>query len=180
MPSPPVLTRRRFLEATAATAILGTASFPALAHVRERRLTLRHLHTGEKLRTTYFADGRYIEEELRAVDYVLRDWRTGEVKHIDPKLLDLLFFLRLKLETDAPYHVIGGYRSRKTNEMLRRMGRGAARKSLHIQGKAVDFRVPGRRLALVRKAAVSLRGGGVGYYPRSDFLHMDTGPVRYW
>ena len=174
------LTRRRFAQGAAATAILGTASFPALAHVRERRLTLQHLHTGEKLRTTYFADGRYIEEELRAVDHILRDWRTGEVKHIDPGLLDLLFLLRLKLETTAPYHVIGGYRSPQTNEMLRRMGRGVAKKSMHLQGKAIDFRVPGRRLALVHKAAVSLRGGGVGYYPRSDFLHMDTGPVRYW
>ncbi len=174
------LTRRRFLEGGTAVAILGTTAFPALAHARERRLALRHLHTGEKLQATYYADGRYIEEELRAIDYVLRDWRTGEVKHIDPKLLDLLYLLRLKLETAAPYHVIGGYRSKKTNEMLRRMGRGAAKKSLHIEGRAVDFRVPGRRLALVRKAAVSLGGGGVGYYPRSDFLHIDTGPVRYW
>ncbi len=173
-------TRRRFLEAAGTAAVLGTAAFPALAHARERRLSFRHLHTGEKLRATYFADGRYIEEELRAIDYVLRDWRTGEVKHIDPKLLDLLYLLRLELDSAAPYHVIGGYRSKKTNEMLRRMGRGAAKKSLHLQGKAVDFRLPGRRLALVRKAAVALRGGGVGYYPRSNFLHLDTGPVRYW
>jgi len=180
MPPRPTMPRRRFLEGAAAAAITTTLSFPALAHVRERRLTLQHLHTGEKLRATYFADGRYIEEELRAIDYVLRDWRTGEVKHIDPKLLDLLFLLGMKLETRAPYHVIGGYRSKKTNEMLRRMGRGAAKKSLHIQGKAIDFRVPGRRLALVREAAVSLRGGGVGYYPRSNFVHIDTGRVRYW
>ncbi len=180
MPPRPAMPRRRFLEGATAAVITATLSFPALAHVRERRLTLQHLHTGEKLRATYFADGRYIEEELRAIDYVLRDWRTGEVKHIDPGLLDLLFLLGMKLETSAPYHVIGGYRSKKTNEMLRRMGRGAAKKSLHIQGKAIDFRVPGRRLALVRKAAVSLRGGGVGYYPRSNFVHIDTGRVRYW
>ncbi len=184
MPDLPDPDRRHFCFAAGLTTLATAALSPRVAHalVRtpERRLHFRHLHTGEVLRTTYCVDGAYVETELRAVDHFMRDWRTGEVKAIDPALLDLLFVLRNRLETREPYHVICGYRSPKTNEMLRRTGHAVAKHSLHLEGRAVDIRVPDRRLSVVRRVAVSLRGGGVGYYPKSNFVHLDTGRVRYW
>jgi uncharacterized protein YcbK (DUF882 family) len=174
--------RRRLLGLAAplALALAGLPTREAEAALRERSLVMHHTNTGETLKTVYWADGVYRRDSLAAVNRLFRDWRQNEVHSIDPKLLDLLWALRGRLETRSPIQVLCGYRTPETNAMLRRMHRGAARNSLHLVGMAVDLRVPGRSLGQLRAAATSLKGGGVGYYPRSDFVHVDTGPVRYW
>jgi uncharacterized protein YcbK (DUF882 family) len=151
-----------------------------LPGTKPRSLSFYNLHTGESLKRTYFEDGDYVPEALHEINYVLRDFRTGQVKTIDPRLLDLLVGIHRNLETSKPFDVISGYRSPATNAMLHARSEGVAVHSLHIQGKAIDIRVPGRALVALRRTAMSLRGGGVGYYPHSDFVHVDTGRVRYW
>lgn len=177
------LARRRFVTSLAtplAFGLIGLSSREAEAAVRERSVTLHHRHTGESLKTVYFADGRYQPEELRAATHHLRDWRDNTTRPIDPKLLDLLWSLRRSLDTTDPIQVFCGYRSPQTNAMLRRRHYGAARHSLHMQGMAIDLQVPNRSLRGIRSAAMALKGGGVGYYPRSGFVHVDTGEIRYW
>ena len=179
-----VLTRRRFIKLAALTGA-AFAPMPALAGIRnaasgERALSFYSLHTGESLKTVYWAENEYVSSALHDINYLLRDFRANEVKPIDVSLLDLLLVLRTQLDTREPFHVISGYRSPATNAMLRTHGEGVAPHSLHIQGKAVDVRVPGRELASVRRAALNMRRGGVGYYPQSDFVHVDVGRVRFW
>ena len=177
------LARRRFvtnLAAPLALSLIGLSSREAEAAVRERSVTLHHLHTGESLKTVYFAEGRYQPESLRAATHHLRDWRDNTTRPIDPKLLDLLWSLRRSLDTSDPIQVFCGYRSPRTNAMLRRRHYGAARHSLHMQAMAIDLQIPGRSLRGVRGAAMALKAGGVGYYPRSGFVHVDTGDIRYW
>lgn len=146
----------------------------------ERQLAFYHLHTGEKLRATYWADGDYIAQELESLNYLLRDHRSGEVQPIDTRLLDLLYVLQQQVDNDGAYHIISAYRSPKTNASLRQQSSGVAKKSLHMQGKAIDVRLPGVELKHLRTAALQLRGGGVGYYPKSSFVHLDTGRARFW
>jgi uncharacterized protein YcbK (DUF882 family) len=117
---------------------------------------------------------------LDDLNYILRDHRTGEIKPIATQLLDLIHALSEKLCARRPFHIISGYRCQATNDLLRRRGRGVARNSLHLQGKAVDIRLPGCDLSVLRESAMGLRGGGVGYYPRPSFVHVDIGTVRYW
>lgn len=178
------LSRRRFALGLAAVplalSLTGMPQRAAEAATRERSLHLHHLHTGETLRATYFADGQYLPESLYAISHHLRDWRLNRVRAVDPELLDLLWSLRRRLDVTAPIQIVCGYRAPETNAALRRRSEGIARNSLHLRGMAVDLRVPGRSLRNLRNAAVSLRGGGVGYYPRSQFVHVDTGRVRYW
>lgn len=174
--------RRRFLGFAAAAAVAGM-SFPATAArrlLRPRTVSLHNLHTGEALNTVYWADGRYLPDAMQRIEWLLRDHRTDEVHAIDPNLINLLVDLQARLHTHAPFEVLSGYRSRLTNAILANISDGVAQNSLHIEGQAVDIRVPGRGLHHVRAAAVSLRGGGVGYYPHSDFVHIDTGRIRYW
>ncbi|MDX5362138.1 MAG: DUF882 domain-containing protein [Alphaproteobacteria bacterium] len=146
----------------------------------EKRIALRHLHTGESVNTVYWAEGRYIDEGLDAVSHLMRDFRTDEVVPMAPELVDLLHDLRTLLDTREAYAVLGGYRSPKTNKMLRSQSRKVAKNSLHMRGLASDLRLPGRSTATVRKAALAMERGGVGFYPRSDFVHLDVGPVRTW
>jgi len=182
------LTRRRFLglgAVTAAAAVVPSKAFATTSagRGRERVLSFFNTHTGERLRTTYCCDGHYEVEALKDINYILRDFRANEVKPIDPKLLDLLHELGGTLETDQPFHIISGYRSPHTNAMLRARGgaqSGVASGSLHQDGKAIDIRVPGVKLDHLRAAARSLKLGGVGYYPSSNFVHVDTGRVRFW
>lgn len=158
------------------------AAAPATAP-RERTLSFVHTHTGERLTATYCCDGEYRPEALRQINHLLRDFRVNETRAIDPRLLDLLADLGVALGTAAPFHVISGYRSPHTNASLRERGgarSGVASGSLHMVGKAIDIRVPAVRLDRLRAAALSLRAGGVGYYPDSDFVHVDTGRVRFW
>ena len=174
--------RRRFL-GIAGAAVVGGLAFPAEAARRliaPRTLAFHNLHTGEKLDTVYFADGRYLPDAMRHIDWLLRDFRTDQVHPIDPRLLDLLADLHGRLETREAFHVISGYRSPQTNAMLASLGDGVAQNSLHLAGMAIDIRVPGRRLRHVRAAALALKRGGVGYYPHSDFVHVDTGRIRTW
>ena len=183
------LNRRRFLglaAASAAAAIVparAAAATPAKRALPERVLSLFNLHTGERLKTAYCCGGVYQPEALKAINHILRDFRADEVKPIDPQLLDLLHELGGTIETDQPFHVISGYRSPHTNALLRERGgstTGVATRSLHMVGKAIDIRVPGVKLDHLRAAARSLKLGGVGYYPASNFVHVDTGRVRFW
>jgi uncharacterized protein YcbK (DUF882 family) len=151
-----------------------------LSDLTERSLSFYNLHTSESLKTVYWQRGQYLAPSLGDINRVLRDYRTGEKHDIDPRLLDLLCDLRLRLDTHEPLHIISGYRSPKTNAMLHANSNGVAEHSLHLDGKAVDIRIPGRNLSLLRKTALSMKAGGVGYYPSSDFVHVDTGRVRSW
>ncbi len=182
---PGTISRRRFVRTALMAAVPMMVPGVAMAALRlpgtkPRSLSFYNLHTGESLKRTYFEDGDYVPEALHEINYVLRDFRTGQVKTIDPRLLDLLVGIHRNLETSKPFDVISGYRSPATNAMLHARSEGVAVHSLHIQGKAIDIRVPGRALVALRRTAMSLRGGGVGYYPHSDFVHVDTGRVRYW
>jgi uncharacterized protein YcbK (DUF882 family) len=177
------LSRRRFawgLTAPLALGLIGLSPRRAEAALRERTLPLHHLHTGETLNTIYFANGRYLPQGLQAITRQLRDWRANQTCPIDPRLLDLLWALRQRLDSSGPIQVVCGYRTPETNAMLRRTHHGVAGNSLHMRGMAIDLRLPDRSLRALHDAAVSLRGGGVGYYPRADFVHVDTGDVRYW
>ena len=146
----------------------------------ERSLSLHNTHTGESLDTVYWAHGDYLPGALDDLNYILRDHRTEEIKPIDTQLLDLLHALSETLCARQPFHIISGYRSQATNDFLRTRGRGVARNSLHIQGKAMDIRLPGCDLSVLRESAMELRGGGVGYYPRPNFVHVDIGRLRHW
>jgi uncharacterized protein YcbK (DUF882 family) len=155
----------------------------ALADAPERALSFFHTHTAEQLTAHYCAAGAYIAGALGDLNHLLRDFRVNVVKPIDPNLFDLLFLLNARLGTDQPFHVISGYRTPETNAMLQERGgthSGVASHSLHIEGRAIDIRVPGIKLEHLRDTAKALRIGGVGYYPASDFVHVDTGRVRYW
>ena len=174
--------RRRFLSVCggAAAALLVQPAFAGLASGEERILRFNHLHTGEKLNCAYWCDGQYQPEALAEINHLLRDFRTGEQYPMDPALLDMLHKLQRAMDSRQPFEIISGYRSPKTNNLLRNSSSGVAKKSLHMQGKALDIRLPGRDLNQLRLAARSLRAGGVGYYPDSNFIHVDTGRVRYW
>ncbi|NIR31849.1 MAG: DUF882 domain-containing protein [Gammaproteobacteria bacterium] len=173
--------RRRLLQLTTA-GTLATLAPRVLAHqgVPERSLSLHNLQTDERLKAVYWAEGHYIPSELEAINYLLRDFRTEEVMEIDPELLDLLYALRTSVDSKASYYVISGYRSPETNAMLAEHIARVAKHSYHIVGKAVDVRLPGRELEQIRRAALALKRGGVGSYASSDYLHLDTGPVRSW
>jgi len=146
----------------------------------ERTLSFYNTRTGEEWNRVYWCQGDYVPEALEEINYLLRDHRTNEVKEIDPRLLDLLYDLNEKLNSRGPFQVVSGYRSPETNALLRRRSRRIARHSLHIEGMAVDIRLPDRNMRQLAKAAVSLQSGGVGYYPRRQFVHVDTGKVRRW
>jgi uncharacterized protein YcbK (DUF882 family) len=176
--------RRQFLKLGALAGIAGLAPFAAeatsAAGAVERRLSFYNTHTGEQLSTLYRVHGACIPEALTEINHILRDHRNNEICSMDERLLDLLHNIQTTLRTNEPLHVISGFRSQETNAMLAKRGNGVAKRSLHLQGEAIDIRVPGRDLAQVRKVALALQGGGVGYYPRSDFVHVDVGRVRYW
>ncbi len=162
-------------------AVLGLP--PAMARAElpgARSLRLRHLHTGEQLSLEYFSGGRYLPQALDAANHLLRDFRSGEVAPMDPALFDLLHELAALTGTRRPFEVISAYRSPATNAALRARSHGVAGGSLHMQGKAIDVRLADVPLAALRDAALSLRRGGVGYYPASRFVHVDTGRVRRW
>lgn len=145
-----------------------------------RALALNNLHTGEKLKVTYWADGQYIPSCCREISHLLRDHRSGEQAEMSGQLFDLLYELKSSLGTSNPFEVISGYRSPATNAALARASGGVASNSMHTQGKAIDVRVAGVQLAHLRDAALSLKAGGVGFYPKSNFVHLDVGRVRRW
>lgn len=146
----------------------------------EKKLSLYNIHTGEACDTVFWAEGSYIPEGLESINRILRDHRTGDVAEMERGVLELLYTLQNKLDTKAAYHIISGFRSEKTNAMLNKTTPGVAKKSLHMLGKAIDVNLPGTELAMLRKAALSQKAGGVGYYPSSNFVHLDVGRVRQW
>ena len=173
--------RRRFLRASVAGAVLAAAPLSSRVWAAsERSLTLLNLHTGERVSQPYWMQGKYLPDSLAEINSVLRDHRSGEIYPIDPTLLDLLSGLQQRVGSHAGYEVISGYRSPATNAQLRNQSSGVAKRSLHMQGKAIDIRLPGTQLAQLHRAAKSMQVGGVGLYTRSNFIHVDTGRVRYW
>lgn len=171
--------RRCFLWGLAA-AVPAVWSAPARAASETRVLRFAHLHTGERLQVEYFSNGEYQADALSEVNRLLRDFRTGDVAPIDPALLDILHRLSDSTGSRRPFEVISGYRSPKTNAALHAHSSGVASGSLHMQGRAIDIRLADVPLAGLRDAALGLQAGGVGYYPGSDFVHVDTGRLRAW
>jgi len=178
--------RRTFLKrGMMFTAALGFWS-PSLAQaagnfaLHGREISLTNIHTGEKFQGEYWHDGKYSPQAFREIKTVLRDYRTNDKFPIDPRLMDVLFVLQHRIGNEAPFEVFSGYRSPATNAWLRRNTEGVARQSLHMQGQAIDLCLPGTRLSSLHNAAMALHAGGVGYYPSSDFVHVDTGRVRSW
>jgi len=176
--------RRGFLKAGLfAAAALGFWT-PALAEAAAPRTArivyLQNPYTGEKFTGEYWYNGRYIPSAFVDIKKLMRDHRVNEQFPIDPRLMDILYVMNNRLGVKNSYHVLSGYRSPATNARLRRNSEGVARNSLHMTGQAVDIRLPGTRLNVLRKAAMDLKSGGVGFYPRSDFVHVDTGRVRHW
>jgi uncharacterized protein YcbK (DUF882 family) len=179
------ISRRDFLAAGLAATAVCLFPYKLLAAVpnlssAEKALSFYNVHTGENMKAVYWSDGTYMPHALTDINHILRDYRTGEVKEIDRALLDLLFALGRKLESTGPFHIISGYRSAETNSFLSILSGGVAKNSLHIDGKAIDIRLPGHELKTLQRAAVDLGRGGVGYYPSSDFVHVDVGRIRYW
>jgi uncharacterized protein YcbK (DUF882 family) len=179
-----MMQRRAFLKSSLLLAA-PTLSIPALAKTAqpatgERVLRLYNTHTGEKLKTTFWAEGEFIPDAMKDINKVLRDHRNNKVAQMDPELLLLLTQLNDRLENNRELHIISGYRSPESNAKLHANSNGVAKRSLHMDAKAIDIRLPGKDLKMLHKAAMSLKGGGVGYYASSQFVHMDTGRVRYW
>lgn len=180
----PDLSRRRFLTLGLAGAVC-VAARPAFAlsspGPRMKEIALRNLHTDEKLRVTFWKkDEGFNRSALAKINHIMRDYRTGDVYPIAPNLIDLLHDLSFQLRSDTPFELISGYRSPKTNAMLSAHSDGVAKKSLHTQGLAADIRMNGVSLRRLQSAALLMRRGGVGYYPQSDFVHLDVGRVRRW
>jgi uncharacterized protein YcbK (DUF882 family) len=176
------LDRRGFLRlgAGVAMAVIAPRGFAKIAESPARELAFNNLHTGEQTRTVFWEQGQHIHTALNDINHVLRDHRSGESTTMDPALLDLLYNLQQKVQSSRPFQVISGYRSPASNAKLRKNSNGVAKKSLHMQGKAIDIRLPGIELNDLRQAALSLKAGGVGYYPKANFIHVDTGRVRFW
>lgn len=193
MSKQPPVSRRRFLGHTARIA-LASASLPFASHAfaslpesaslflpRTRKLAFKHTHTGEEISLVYANENHYVTESLRSLNHFLRDHYTGEIGRMDPRLFDVLYHIKQTLRSTQSFQVISGYRCPRTNSNLRQAREGGvAKHSLHMDGKAIDIRLPGIALEDLRNAALSLQAGGVGYYPAEQFIHIDTGRVRRW
>ncbi|MCC7272345.1 MAG: DUF882 domain-containing protein [Alphaproteobacteria bacterium] len=154
---------------------------PALGGARGvRAVHLYSVNTGERVKAPYWQNGRYIGETMKTISRIMRDHRSGEQHRIDPLLIDALCAMQMRLGASKPIEIISGYRSPESNEALRLAGYGVAEHSYHMQGKAVDIRVPGYRVSQLSKMAKMMRRGGVGTYGSGNFVHIDTGPIRYW
>ena len=177
-----VCSRRSFIRAgTGFAASLLILPLPTLANThQERKLSFYNTHTGENTSAVYWADGDYLATGKQEIDEILRDHRTDEIYPIDTGLLDLLYLLKAEVRGKRAFEIISGYRSPATNAALRKNSSGVAKRSYHMQGKAIDIRLPGCDLEDLHKAALAMRAGGVGYYPGSDFIHVDVGPYRSW
>jgi uncharacterized protein YcbK (DUF882 family) len=173
--------RRRFIQTLAVAA--PAMALPSLAFAKNadpRRLRLYHTHTSEKLDVVYHENGAYLPDAMGELNRVLRDHRSGDVIEMDRDLLDMLYAAQQRLGSEGTYEIISAYRSPATNEMLRRKGAGVARRSMHLEGKAIDVRLTDARTRDLRQVGIELARGGVGYYERSNFVHFDTGRVRRW
>lgn len=158
----------------------STVKNPEVVLSEERKICIYNLHTKERQESVFWRDGAYIESALNELDFIFRDHYNGAVRRIDKQLLDFLFAIQQKVGTDDPFQLISGYRSRRTNERLRKSNKAVSRKSMHLFGKAADIRLPSVGVKKLRRVAYELQKGGVGYYPRSNFVHVDVGRVRFW
>lgn len=179
--------RRHFLGLAGLAGLALSSPVARAAHthttsgiLHSRDISLRNLHTNDQVSCTYWVAGKYQADALQEVNQCLRDHRSGDVGKMDPLLLDSIHALTDIIGYNGEVHIISGYRSPATNEMLRRTSSGVAKKSFHTLGKAVDLRLPDVSLSKLHKAALAMHNGGVGYYPGSNFLHLDTGPKRHW
>lgn len=182
--------RRDFLKRSAALAsvisvpLIGrAAALPSTASTaarRDRTLRMYNTHTGESIKATYWADGRFVPDAMNDINKLLRDHRNNKIAQMDPKLLLLLDQVSTQVKPGSVVHIISGYRSPETNQMLADTTNGVAKHSMHLDGRAIDVRMPGSALNDLRKAALAAGGGGVGYYPDSQFVHLDTGRLRHW
>ena len=179
------MTRRAVMRAFAATAITAAPTFSQAAGFLRGAGDIRSVRmisprTGEHLDTIYWIEGEYITEAVKEISLFMRDWRTDEVKAINPNTIDIMAASHNLLDATEPYLMLSGYRTAATNAMLRRRSRRVAKNSRHIKGQAADLRLSSRSVNQIFKAAMACGGGGVGKYTRSNFVHMDCGPVRNW
>lgn len=179
------LSRRGLLRAFAATAVAAAPTYAnAFGFLRGagdvRTVRMYSGRTGERIDTIYWIDGEYIPEALKEIGVFMRDWRNDKVTGIDTRAIDIWAAAHRLMDTDAPYMMLSGYRSPETNALLRSRSRGVARNSLHMKGQAADLRMEGRSVSQMARAAAACNAGGVGKYSRSNFVHMDCGPVRLW
>lgn len=181
--------RRSFLSVGAAT--LGGVLIPALTSPAlavplpqrkggTRRIAFRNTHTGESFNGVYRVGDKYLPDAFDQINHVLRDHRANKEYPMDPRVLDIIYQVRELTGRNEALDIISGYRCPSTNKKLRKASGGVAKKSLHMKGQAIDFHMNGYSTARLRELAKSLRAGGVGYYSRSDFVHVDSGDVRTW
>lgn len=180
-----VISRRGVLGVFAAAAVSAAPVYANAAGFLRgagdiRRIRMYSGRTGESIDTVYWVDGKYIRDALNEINYFMRDWRNGNIKGIDPRAIDVAAASHRMLRTDEPYMMLSGYRSPQTNNMLRSNTAGVARNSLHMHGKAADLRLKSRSVSQMYSAALACKAGGVGKYSRSNFVHMDCGPIRSW
>ena len=174
------INRRKLLRGAAGLLALAPVGRALATAAGARSLSFVHTHTGETLTTEYFCDGCYQPREMARINNLLRDFRTGEQHDIDPRVLDILSDLQLLVDRALTFQVISGYRSPQTNALLHSRSHQVAEHSLHMDGEAIDIRVDGLPTARIHQLALSMARGGVGYYPASDFVHVDCGRVRQW
>ncbi|QDI75781.1 MULTISPECIES: YcbK family protein [Leisingera] len=179
------ISRRSLLGIFAATAVAAAPTFSNAAGFLRgggdiRRIRMYSGRTGERVDMVYWIDGQYIKDAVKEINHFMRDWRTDDVKEIDLRTIDIMAASHNLLDVNEPYMLLSGYRSPKTNAMLRSRSRGVAKNSLHMRGQAADLRLASRSVSQMAKAAEACRAGGVGKYQRSNFVHMDCGVVRTW
>ena len=180
-----MLSRRGLLGAFAATALIAAPTYSNAFGVLKgagdiRRIKMYSGRTGETINSIYWIEGEYIPEVLKEINYFMRDWRSDEKTKIDPRNVDIMAAAHRLMDVNEPYMMLSGYRSPSTNAMLRSRSRGVAKNSLHMKGQAADLRLESRSVGQMAKAAAACASGGVGRYSRSNFVHMDCGPVRSW
>ena len=184
-PTFPVVSRRGLLGVFAATAVIAAPTYSSAFGLLKgagdiRRIKMYSGRTGETIDTIYWIEGEYIPEVLKEINHFMRDWRSDETIKIDPRNMDILAAAHRLMDVNEPYMLLSGYRSPATNAMLRSHSRGVAKHSLHMKGQAADLRLQSRSVSQMAKAASACASGGVGRYSRSNFVHMDCGPVRSW
>ncbi len=179
------MTRRGLLGAFAATMVTAAPTYSNAAGFLRgggdiRRIRMYSGRTGERIDMIYWVEGKYIREALDEVNYFMRDWRTNTKIKIDTRTVDIMAAAHSLLDVNEPYMMLSGYRSPQTNAMLRSRSSGVAKNSLHMKGQAADLRLASRSVGQMARAASACRGGGVGKYSKSNFVHMDCGPIRDW
>ena len=180
------MNRRQFLQRSGMLATAGISGFsilPAQAQQSpqgERRLHLYNIHTGEETNAVFCIEGQFLNEGLQSLDLILRDHRANQAMAMQRMLYEKMYYLQQLFSSKEPLYIVSGYRSPKSNADLRHSSTAVAEHSLHTQGRAVDIRIPGVSHRDLHKAALAMRSGGVGYYPKDGFVHLDTGRVRHW